>query len=41
MCIRDSSYGAVVLCALFWQRCNWPGDLAGMLSGGLMVFVWT
>ena len=34
------SYGAVVLCALFWKRCNWQGALAGMLSGGLMVFVW-
>ena len=34
------SYGAVVLCALFWKRCNWQGALAGMLSGGLMVVVW-
>ena len=34
------SFGAVVLCALFWKRCNWQGALAGMLSGGLMVFVW-
>ena len=24
----------------FWKRCNWQGALAGMLSGGLMVFVW-
>ena len=30
----------MVLCALFWKRCNWQGALAGMLSGGLMVFVW-
>ena len=22
------------------KRCNWQGALAGMLSGGLMVFVW-
>ena len=35
-----SSFGAVVLCALFWKRCNWQGALAGMLCGGLMVFVW-
>ena len=34
------AFGAVVLCALFWKRCNWQGALAGMLSGGLMVFVW-
>ena len=33
-------FGAVVLCSLFWKRCNWQGALAGMLSGGLMVFVW-
>ena len=34
------SFGAVVLCALFWKRCNWQGALAGMLSGGAMVFIW-
>ncbi len=34
------AFGAVVLCALFWKRCNWQGALAGMLCGGLMVFVW-
>ena len=34
------AYGAVMLCALFWKRCNWQGALAGMLCGGLMVFVW-
>ncbi len=34
------AFGAVVLCSLFWKRCNWQGALAGMLSGGLMVFVW-
>ena len=28
------SFGAVVLCALFWKRCNWQGALAGMLCGG-------
>jgi sodium/proline symporter len=25
------AYGAVMLCALFWKRCNWQGALAGML----------
>ena len=34
------SFGAVVLCSLFWKRCNWQGALAGMLTGGLTVFVW-
>ena len=34
------AFGAVVLCALFWKRCNWQGALAGMLCGGLMGFVW-
>ena len=34
------AFGAVMLCALFWKRCNWQGALAGMMAGGLMVFVW-
>ena len=34
------AFGAVVLCALFWKRCNWQGAMAGMLAGGVMVFVW-
>ena len=34
------AFGAVMLCALFWKRCNWQGALAGMLAGGVMVFVW-
>ena len=34
------AFGAVMLCALFWKRCNWQGALAGMLAGGLMVFGW-
>ena len=29
-----------MLLALFWKRSNLPGALAGMLSGGVMVFVW-
>ena len=32
--------GAVVLCALFWRRANRWGALAGMIGGGVMVFVW-
>lgn len=34
------AFGAVVLCALFWKRSNMQGALAGMVAGGVMVFVW-
>ena len=34
------AFGAVVLFALFWKRTNFAGALAGMISGGVMVFVW-
>lgn len=34
------AFGAVTLCALFWQRSNKWGALAGMIGGGVMVFVW-
>ena len=33
-------FGPVVLFALFWRRSNWQGALAGMISGGAMVFIW-
>ena len=35
-----AAFGPVVLFALFWKRMNLYGALAGMLSGGVMVFVW-
>lgn len=35
-----ASFGPVVLAALFWKRSNFQGALAGMVSGGVMVFVW-
>lgn len=35
-----ATFGAVMLFALFWKRSNRWGALAGMLSGGVMVFVW-
>lgn len=35
-----ASFGPVILAALFWKRCNRWGALAGMLGGGVMVFVW-
>ena len=33
-------FGPVVLFSLFWKRSNWQGALAGMISGGAMVFIW-
>lgn len=35
-----ATFGPVVLFALFWKRANKWGALAGMLSGGVMVFFW-
>jgi sodium/proline symporter len=35
-----AAFGPVVLFALFWKRSNKWGALAGMISGGAMVFIW-
>ncbi len=35
-----AAFGPVVLLALFWKRSNWQGALAGMVSGGAVVFIW-
>ncbi len=35
-----ATFGPVVLFALFWKRSNLWGALAGMIAGGVMVFVW-
>lgn len=35
-----AAFGPVVLLALFWRRSNKQGALAGMVVGGIMVFVW-
>lgn len=35
-----AAFGPVMLCALFWRRSNKAGALAGMIAGGVMVFVW-
>ena len=35
-----AAFGPVVLFALFWKRSNKWGALAGMIAGGVMVFVW-
>ena len=33
-------FGPVMLASLFWKRSNKYGALAGMIVGGVMVFVW-
>ena len=35
-----AAFGPVVLFALFWKRTNKWGAIAGMVSGGAMVFIW-
>ncbi len=35
-----ASFGPLVLFSLFWKRCNRNGALAGLISGGAMVFIW-
>ena len=35
-----ASFGPVMLFSLFWRRTTRTGALCGMISGGIMVFVW-
>lgn len=35
-----AAFGPLMLAALFWKRCNKYGAAAGIVSGGVMVFVW-
>lgn len=35
-----ATFGPVILFALFWKRSNKCGALAGMIAGGIMIFVW-
>ncbi len=35
-----AAFGPVVLTALFWKRTNKYGAIAGMITGGVMVFFW-
>lgn len=35
-----AAFGPTMLLSLFWKRMTMPGALAGMISGGLGVFVW-
>ena len=35
-----ATFGPAILFSLFWKRINRKGAVVGMLSGGIMVFVW-
>ena len=35
-----ASFGPLTLLSLYWRRLNTPGAIAGMISGGCMVFIW-
>ena len=35
-----AAFGPLMLFSLFWKRTNRQGALAGMVSGGAMVFIW-
>lgn len=35
-----ATFGPIILFSLFWKRTTKEGAIAGMLSGGIMVFVW-
>lgn len=35
-----ATFGPLMLMSLFWKRINRWGAIAGMISGGVMVFVW-
>ena len=35
-----AAFGPIILLALFWKRANRYGAIAGMLGGGLMIFIW-
>lgn len=35
-----AAFGPVIILSLFWKRSNKYGALAGMIAGGVMVFVW-
>lgn len=35
-----ATFGPLMLFSLFWKRINRAGAIAGMVSGGVMVFIW-
>lgn len=35
-----AAFGPLVICSLFWKRTTLPGAIAGMIAGGVTVFLW-
>lgn len=35
-----AAFGPIIICALFWKRTTLSGAIAGMVTGGVSVFVW-
>ncbi len=35
-----AAFGPIMLCSLFWKRCNEKGALAGVISGGAVALLW-
>ena len=35
-----ATFGPVMLASLFWKRCNKYGACAGLIAGGVMIFLW-
>ena len=35
-----AAFGPAILCALFWKRSNRQGIMAGLVAGGVMIFLW-
>ncbi len=35
-----AAFGPIMILSLYWKRMNRQGAIAGMLSGGIMVFIW-
>ena len=35
-----ATFGPIMLFSLFWKRCNAKGAIAGMLTGGVSIFLW-
>lgn len=35
-----AAFGPIMLCSLFWKRCNGKGALAGVIAGGAVALLW-
>lgn len=35
-----AAFGPLMICSLFWRRTTLQGAIAGLISGGAMVFIW-